>query len=44
MAQLVNIETIEKLLWYSDYNLHINNNYASNEYFMPVMGLILDEC
>ena len=37
---LENIETIEKRLWSSADNLRANSNYASNEYFMPVMGLI----
>ena len=40
MAQLENIEEIEKRLWGSADNLRANSNYASNEYFMPVMGLI----
>ncbi len=40
MAQLENIEAIEKRLWDSADNLRANSNYASNEYFMPVMGLI----
>jgi len=40
MAQLENIETIEKRLWNAADNLRANSNYASNEYFMPVMGLI----
>lgn len=40
MAQLNNIEAIEKRLWGSADNLRANSNYASNEYFMPVMGLI----
>jgi type I restriction enzyme M protein len=40
MAQLVNIEEIEKRLWGSADTLRANSNYASNEYFMPVMGLI----
>jgi type I restriction enzyme M protein len=40
MAQLVNIEAIEKRLWGSADTLRANSNYASNEYFMPVMGLI----
>jgi len=40
MTQLENIETIEKRLWASADNLRANSNYASNEYFMPVMGLI----
>lgn len=37
---LENIETIEKRLWSSADNLRANSNYASNEYFLPVMGLI----
>ncbi|QTA79461.1 Type I restriction enzyme EcoKI M protein [Desulfonema limicola] len=40
MAQLENIEAIEKRLWSSADTLRSNSNYASNEYFMPVMGLI----
>lgn len=40
MAQLENIEAIEKRLWSAADNLRANSNYASNEYFMPVMGLI----
>ena len=40
MSQLENIEAIEKRLWGSADNLRANSNYASNEYFMPVMGLI----
>jgi type I restriction enzyme M protein len=40
MTQLDNIEAIEKRLWASADNLRANSNYASNEYFMPVMGLI----
>ena len=40
MAQLENIEAIEKRLWGSADNLRTNNNYASNEYFLPVMELI----
>ncbi|MEK9685593.1 MAG: N-6 DNA methylase [Rhodospirillaceae bacterium] len=35
-----NIEALEKRLWTSADNLRANSNYASNEYFMPVMGLI----
>lgn len=38
--QLANIEAIERRLWSSADNLRANSNYASNEYFMPVMGLI----
>ncbi len=40
MAQLENIEAIEKRLWNAADTLRTNSNYASNEYFMPVMGLI----
>lgn len=40
MAQLENIESIEKRLWNAADTLRANSNYASNEYFMPVMGLI----
>jgi len=40
MAQLENIEAIEKRLWGSADTLRSNSNYASNEYFMPVMALI----
>ena len=40
MAQLENIEAIESRLWGGADNLRANSNYASNEYFMPVMGLI----
>ncbi|MHB8765774.1 MAG: class I SAM-dependent DNA methyltransferase [Deferrisomatales bacterium] len=40
MAQLENIEAIEKELWRAADTLRANSNYASNEYFMPVMGLI----
>jgi type I restriction enzyme M protein len=40
MAQLENIEAIERRLWGGADNLRANSNYASNEYFMPVMGLI----
>jgi len=39
MPQLEHIETIEKRLWSSADNLRANSNYASNEYFLPVMGL-----
>ena len=34
------IEAIEKRLWTSADNLRANSNHASNEYFLPVMGLI----
>ncbi|MCL0067141.1 type I restriction-modification system subunit M [Thermodesulfovibrionales bacterium] len=40
MAQLENIEAIEKQLWSTADTLRANSNYASNEYFMPVMGLV----
>ena len=40
MTQLENIEAIEKRLWNAADTLRANSNYASNEYFMPVMGLI----
>jgi len=31
---------IERRLWNAADNLRANSNYASNEYFLPVMGLI----
>lgn len=34
------IAAIEKRLWSVADNLRANSNFASNEYFMPVMGLI----
>ncbi|MBW1987881.1 MAG: N-6 DNA methylase [Deltaproteobacteria bacterium] len=40
MAQLKHIEAIEKRLWNAADTLRANSNYASNEYFLPVMGLI----
>ena len=40
MSQLENIEAIEKRLWSTADTLRANSNYASNEYFMPVMGLV----
>jgi type I restriction enzyme M protein len=40
MSQIDNIETIEKQLWSTADMLRANSNYASNEYFMPVMGLV----
>ena len=40
MTQLENIEAIEKRLWSAADNLRANSNYASNEYFLPVMGLV----
>lgn len=40
MVQLEHIEAIEKRLWNAADTLRANSNYASNEYFLPVMGLI----
>jgi type I restriction enzyme M protein len=40
LAQLEHIEAIEKRLWSAADTLRANSNYASNEYFLPVMGLI----
>lgn len=40
MKQLENIESIEKELWESADTLRSNSNFASNEYFLPIMGLI----
>lgn len=40
MAQLENIEAIEKQLWKAADTLRGNSELASNEYFLPVMGLI----
>ncbi len=40
ISQLEHIEAIEKRLWSAADNLRANSNYASNEYFMPVMGLV----
>jgi len=40
MPQLENIEAIEKRLWGAADTLRANSNYASNQYFMPVMGLV----
>ncbi len=40
MAQLEHIEALEKRLWNAADTLRANSNYASNEYFLPVMGLI----
>lgn len=38
--ELDNIGEIEKRLWSGADNLRANSNFASNEYFLPVMGLI----
>ncbi len=40
MSQLEHLDAIEKRLWSAADNLRANSNYASNEYFMPVMGLV----
>jgi type I restriction enzyme M protein len=40
MPQLEHIEAIEKRLWSAADNLPANSNYTSNEYFLPVMGLV----
>lgn len=40
MPLLENIEAIEKKLWSAADNLRANSHSASNEYFIPVMGLI----
>ena len=34
------LEAIEKRLWSAADNLRANSNYASNEYFLPVIGLV----
>ena len=39
-VQLEHIEAIEKRLWTAADTLRSNSNYASNGYFLPVMGLI----
>jgi type I restriction enzyme M protein len=40
LAQLEHIEAIERRLWTAADTLRANSNYASNEYFLPVMGLV----
>lgn len=40
MKQLENIQSIEKELWESADTLRSNSNFASNEYFLPIMGII----
>ncbi len=40
MGQLEHIEAIEKRLWSAADLLRSSSNYASNEYFLPVMGLV----
>ncbi len=37
---LQHIEAIEKRLWTAADTLRANSNYASYEYFLPVMGLV----
>src|SRR5271157_4605499 len=39
-SQLEQIGEIEKRLWAGADTLRANSNFASNEYFLPVMGLI----
>jgi type I restriction enzyme M protein len=40
MAQLEHIGAIERRLWAAADQLRANSNYASNEYFLPVRGLV----
>jgi type I restriction enzyme M protein len=40
LSQLENIDAIEERLWGAADTMRANSNYASNEYFMPAMGLI----
>jgi len=40
LTQLEHIEAIEKRLWNAADTLRANSSYASNEYFLPVMGLV----
>lgn len=40
MPQLEHLEAIERRLWSAADTLRANSNYASNEYFLPVMGLV----
>src|SRR5580693_1073530 len=39
-TQLEQLGEIEKRLWSGADTLRANSNFASNEYFLPVMGLI----
>ena len=41
MSQLEHIDAIERRLWSAADTLRANSKYASNEYFLPVMGLVL---
>jgi type I restriction enzyme M protein len=40
VAQFEHIEPIEKRLWSAADTMRVNSNYASNKYFLPVMGLV----
>ena len=40
MLQLEHIEAIERRLWSAADTLRANSSHASNEYFLPVMGLV----
>ena len=40
MANIEHLEAIEKRLWSAADTLRANSTYASNEYFLPVMGLV----
>ena len=40
MPQLEHIDAIERRLWSAADTLRANSKYASNEYFLPVMGLV----
>ena len=40
MPQLEHIDAIERRLWSAADTLRANSRYASNEYFLPVMGLV----
>ena len=40
MPQLEHIEAIERRLWSAADTLRANSRHASNEYFLPVMGLV----
>ena len=40
MPQLEPIDAIERRLWSAADTLRANSKYASNEYFLPVMGLV----
>ena len=40
MAQLAHIEAIERRLWSAADMLRANSGLASNEYFLPVKGLV----